>query len=102
MSVLRDIQAEVKEYSDDHIKHLMQKYDQRKYNICMKMEHGIYTQKQADKNYERAAKIWHVLWQEKHDRMMALDASFTAAIAELVARNASLGVLVKKEEKDAT
>lgn len=73
MSILQEITECVDSYSDWFIETLMQKYEQRKYNICIKMEHGIYTQEQAERNYERASKIYTVLFKEKNRRMLEQD-----------------------------
>ena len=93
MTKLQEITEGVQFYDDYTIERLMQRYTDRKYNICIKMERGIYSQKQADRNYERAAKIYTVLYNEKHRRMIEQDKYFRAYLDSI--RGTSLGVVKK-------
>jgi len=73
MTTFQKITRDIREYQDSYIEDQLKKYQNRKYNICIKMEHDIYTQEQADKNYERASKIYNMLAMEKSRRMQEKD-----------------------------
>ncbi len=93
MTILKEVTRDIQEYPDDYIERQIQKYTDRKYNICIKMEHGIYTQKQADKNYERASKICNLFQMEKYRRMLEQDKVFKEIIKSM--QGQSLGVLTR-------
>jgi hypothetical protein len=83
MNKLKEISENIGEYSDYKIEKGIELYTNRKYNICIKMEKGIYTQKQADKNYERASKICNLFYEEKRRRMLEQDKIFKGFIEVL-------------------
>jgi hypothetical protein len=93
MTILKEVSRDVQDYPDDYIERQMQKYQDRKYNICIKMEKGIYSQKQADKNYERASKIYTLFFMEKNRRMLEQDKIIREVLKSM--QGQSMGVLTR-------
>lgn len=73
MSLLKEANQCVSELSDEAIDYQIKFFERRKYNICEKMESGVYSPEQADKNYKRAADLYNVFYQEKNRRLQEKD-----------------------------
>ena len=90
MTKLQEIIQDVQFYTDFEIERELGKYEERKYNICIRLENGSYTQEQADRNYERASKIYNILRKEKQRRMLEKDKAYTELLKSMQGK--SLGV----------
>ena len=68
MTVIEEIATDIKNYDDNLIVKLIKKYKAKQYNICIKLEKGLYTEEQADRNHEKVVKILCFLEHEKERR----------------------------------
>jgi hypothetical protein len=70
---LMKAQESVRELSNELIEYWITFYNKRKDNICIKMERGVYSLDQANRNYERASMIYNVFELEKKRRIKEYD-----------------------------
>lgn len=102
MSKLQEFQETAPYMGTDELEYWMGVYDERKHNICLRMERQGYdpynyekNERLAQKNYERASKIYTVLWKEKQKRVMKQDEAFRAVIDHCRENKVSLGVVAQ-------
>lgn len=80
---LLNMQKSVCELSNELIDYRIWFYNRRKDNICIKMERGIYSLEQANKNYKRASLICNIFESEKKRRIQEYDKNIQNVISKL-------------------